>query len=81
MVELLAEPTAGPSQGWVQCQVRVSAATDVAGYPNLLTEHLPREMLALMTTDEAANLAAKPGPQERLVAVVAPRTLRILSSD
>lgn len=81
VVELLAEPTAGPSQGWVQCQVRVSAATDVPGYPNLLTEQLPREMVALVPVEEAVKLAADPGPQERLVAVVAPRTVRILSGS
>ena len=81
VLEPLAEPAAGPDPGWMRCRVVVSQAADVEGYPNLLAGDLPREMEALIPTDEAAALTAGVGPHERLASLVGPRTLRVFPQE
>ena len=56
-LELLSPPAPGPAEGWQVYQVRVDAADDVAGYPNLLAADLPRQLEALVPTTVADRLA------------------------
>ena len=76
----LCAPTDGPSPGWMRCRVRITAAADVDGYPNLLADDLPREMEeALVPAEDAATLATPDSTHERLATLVAPRTLRTIA--
>lgn len=57
-LEPLGPPAPGPAEGWQVYQVRVDAAGDVEGYPNLLAADLPRQVEALVPTAVAKQLAA-----------------------
>ena len=57
-LEPLGPPRPGPAAGWQVYQVRVDAADDVEGYPNLLAADLPRQLEALVPTSVAEQLAA-----------------------
>jgi hypothetical protein len=57
-LELLSPPAPGPAEGWQIYQVRVDAAGDVEGYPNLLATDLPRRLEALVPTSLADQLGA-----------------------
>ena len=56
-LEVLSPPTPGPAEGWQVYPVRVDAADDVEGYPNLLAGDLPRPVEALVPPALAAQLA------------------------
>lgn len=72
----LTPPAPGPADGWVVCRVRVDAAGDVAGYPNLLAAKLPRELDALVPTAVADQLG--PAPRWQVEAsLVGPGRLRV----
>ena len=72
----LTPPAPGPAEGWLVCQVRVDAAGDVEGYPNLLAAELPRELEALVPTAVADELA--PAPRWLVQAsLVGPGRLRV----
>jgi hypothetical protein len=55
-LELLSPPAPGPAEGWLVYRVRIDAARDVEGYPNLLAANLPRELEALVPTVLADQL-------------------------
>lgn len=59
-LEVLGAPAPGPAEGWQVYQVRVDAADDVEGYPNLLTTDLPRRLSALVPPALAGQLAGTP---------------------
>jgi hypothetical protein len=72
----LSGPAAGPAEGWLVYRVRVDTAYDVAGYPNLLTADLPRELEALVPTALADRLGAA-APWRVTVSLVGPGRIRV----
>jgi hypothetical protein len=72
----LTAPAPGPAAAWLVYRVRVVAAHDVEGYPNLLAADLPRELEALVPT----GLADQLGPAARwqvAASLVAPGRIRV----
>ena len=72
----LGPPAAGPAAGWLVYRVRVDAARDVEGYPNLLATDLPRELEALVPTalaDQLGTAARWPV----MAALVGPGRIRV----
>lgn len=59
-LEVLGAPAPGPAEGWQVYPVRVDAAADVEGYPNLLAADLPRRLEALVPPALAVQLAGTP---------------------
>ena len=57
-LEPLGPGAPGPAEGWLVYQVRVVAAEDIAGYPNLLAADLPRQLQALVRVTAADRLGA-----------------------
>jgi hypothetical protein len=72
----LSGPAAGPAEGWLLCRVRVDTAYDVAGYPNLLTADLPRELEALVPTALADRLGVAV-PWRVTASLVGPGRIRV----
>ena len=72
----LSGPAAGPAEGWLVYRVRVDTAYDVAGYPNLLTADLPRELEALVPTALADRLGTA-APWRVTAALVGPGRMRV----
>ena len=75
-LERLGPPAPGPAEGWQVYRVRVYAAEDVAGYPNLLAADLPRELEALVPDAVADRLGAQPRWQVE-ASLVGPGRLRV----
>ena len=66
----------GPSEGWRVCRVMVDASDAVAGYPNLLSSGLPRELEAMIPAAVVEKLGS--APRWRVEAsLVAPGRLRV----
>jgi hypothetical protein len=72
----LSGPAAGPAESWRVYRVRVDTAYDVAGYPNLLTADLPRELEALVPTALADRLGMS-GPWRVTASLVGPGRMRV----
>jgi len=72
----LSGPAAGPAEGWRVYRVRVDTAYDVAGYPNLLTADLPRELEALVPPALADRLGTDT-PWRVTASLVGPGRIRI----
>ena len=72
----LSGPVAGPAEGWLVYRVRVDTAYDVAGYPNLLTADLPRELDALVPRALADRLGTA-APWRVTAALVGPGRIRV----
>ncbi len=78
-LEPLGPPAPGPAEGWRVYRVRVTAADDVPGYPNLLAADLPRQLEALVPTALADRLG---GASRWLVeaSLVGPGRMRVESA-
>jgi hypothetical protein len=72
----LTGPAPGPADGWQVYRVRVDAARDVEGYPNLVTADLPRELEALVPPGLAGRLGAA-GPWRVTASLVGPGRMRV----
>ena len=72
----LTAPAPGPAAAWVVCRVRVEAARDVEGYPNLLAADLPRELEALVPA-ELADRVGPAAPWRVAASLVAPGRIRV----
>ena len=72
----LSGPAAGPAEGWLLYRVRVDTAYDVAGYPNLLTADLRRELEALVPPALADRLGTA-APWRVTAALVGPGRMRV----
>ena len=75
-LEPLGPPAPGPAEGWQVYQVRVVAAEDVAGYPNLLAADLPRRLEALVPTTVADRLGGR-GRWQVEASLVGPGQMRV----
>ena len=76
VLEPLGPPVPGPAAGWQVYQVRVVAAEDVGGYPNLLADGLPRQLEALVPAALADKLGAAARWQVE-VSLVGPGRMRV----
>lgn len=73
---VVGETSEGPAPGWRTMRVRVDAAADVEGYPNLLASDLPREFEALAPPEVALD-AASAEPARVCASLAGPGRLRI----